>query len=177
MMVSAEGIAFLLLSVGTIGGAIMLLFFSKIVHALLSAVVTFVSLAGLYVLLSAEFLAGAQILIYSGAVTILFLFAVMLTKKDDRASGTRFGWGILVFLTVFALGFFIYNGIHDMVGEAEEVPIYEDNADQIGTTLFTKYIIPFELVSVLLLVALIGSVVLAKRRQEEGQRVGTKEGE
>ena len=80
MMVSAEGIAFLLLSVGTIGGAIMLLFFSKIVHALLSAVVTFVSLAGLYVLLSAEFLAGAQILIYSGAVTILFLFAVMLTK-------------------------------------------------------------------------------------------------
>mgnify|MGYP001389544477 CR=1 FL=1 len=166
MIVSLEVFFFLILALGAITGAVLFLFFSKVVHALLSSVLTFVSLAGFYIMLSAEFIAGAQILIYSGAITILLLFAVMLTKKDDVSKGIKKGWTILVTVTTFTFACLIYYGISDWIGKKNENPIFIDNTKEIGTALFTKFIIPFELVSMLLLVALIGSILLAKRNRE-----------
>ena len=90
-MISGEFIAFIVLAVTALMGGVLLLNLTKVVHMVLSLVATFVSIAGIYILLSAEFLAVAQILIYSGAITIIMLFGIMLTGKDDKVVNTG-GW-------------------------------------------------------------------------------------
>lgn len=165
---TGELLAFIILSAGALLGAVMLIFFQKHIHALLSIVLTFVSIAGLYILLSAEFIAGAQILIYSGAITIILLFAIMLTKNNDpeqvKSSWMRRGF---TFLAVTAFGLLIFNGIKNLTGNETASTLHVNNTEQIGVALYTKYIIPFELVSILLLAVLVGAIVLAKRERKE----------
>lgn len=168
MNFGGEMIAFFLLAAGAIIGAILFVTFKNIVHALLSIVLTFISIAGLYVLLSAEFIAGAQILIYSGAITIILLFAIMLTKNTDEQKITRRKDNWLIIIAIIVLAKIIYRGIMNIFGTNTATMLHENNTEQIGMLLYSKYIIPFELISVLLLAALIGAIVLA-RKEEEGQ--------
>lgn len=84
MTISGEFIAFLGLAIAAIAGGVLMLNLTKVVHMVVSLVFTFISLAGIYVMLSAEFVAAVQILIYSGAITIIMLFGIMLTRHNDH---------------------------------------------------------------------------------------------
>ncbi|MBB6447192.1 NADH-quinone oxidoreductase subunit J [Bacillus benzoevorans] len=165
---TGEFLAFILLALIAITGGVLLLNLSKVVHMVMALVATFLSIAGIYILLSAEFLAFVQVLIYSGAITIIMLFGIMLTKHDDKedVSPGRLK-KLLLFLGIAGFGIVFYMGIYNLgfSGTAEDLHI--NNTAQIGTAIYTKYIIPFELASVVLLVALIGAIILAKKEPEE----------
>lgn len=169
MTFSGGFIAFMILALIAIIGGVLLLNLTKVMHMVVALVFTFISIAGIYVLLSAEFVAGAQILIYSGAITIIMLFGIMLTKHDDEVVSNAGKWRkFLLLLGVIGFGFAVYLGIYNY--DIKQVPsnLYENNTLQIGQAIYSKYVIPFELVSVLLLVALVGAIVLAKK-DEKGE--------
>jgi NADH-quinone oxidoreductase subunit J len=163
MTFSGEFLAFMGLALVAIIGGVLLLNLNKVIHMVVALFFTFLAIAGIYVLLTAEFVAVAQILIYSGAITIIMLFGVMLTKhNDDSEPKTGRLRKILVFLGVVGFAFAVYIGIYNFNIEQVPTKLHENNVLQIGQALYSKYIIPFELTSVLLLVALVGSIILAK---------------
>ncbi|WP_338471026.1 NADH-quinone oxidoreductase subunit J [Niallia sp. XMNu-256] len=167
-MISGEFLAFIVLAVIALAGGVLLLHLTKVVHMVLALVATFVSIAGIYVLLSAEFLAVVQILIYSGAITIIMLFGIMLTRQNDTVvnTGGRFRKTLLL-LGVIGFGVVVYLGIYNLEFPQVAGTLHENNTEQIGIALYSKYIIPFELTSVVLLVALIGAIILAKQDDEK----------
>ncbi|MEI2355578.1 NADH-quinone oxidoreductase subunit J [Mesobacillus zeae] len=174
MMLSGEFIAFIGLALVAIMGGVLLLNLTKVVHMVVALVFTFVSIAGIYVLLSAEFLAAVQILIYSGAITIIMLFGIMLTKHNDESEAKGIGWRkILLFLGVLAFGAAVYIGIYDLDFTSETSSLHVKNTEQIGLALYSDYIIPFELTSVVLLVTLVGAIILA--RKDDNGKEGDKE--
>ncbi|AZB44676.1 NADH-quinone oxidoreductase subunit J [Bacillus sp. FJAT-42376] len=165
---SGEFAAFAILSLMAITGGILMLNVTKVVHMLISLVLTFISIAGLYILLTAEFIAVVQVLIYSGAVTIIMLFGIMLTRKADEEEpdGRRLKkWLVFAGIALFAA--VMYTGIYRLDLNGKPAALHENNTEQIGIALFTEHIIPFELTSVLLLAALIGAIILAKKDEEK----------
>ncbi|RSK28931.1 NADH-quinone oxidoreductase subunit J [Bacillus sp. HMF5848] len=168
MSFSGEFLAFLIMALVAISGGVMLINLTKVVHMVVALVFTFVSIAGLYVLLSAEFVAAVQILIYSGAITIIMLFGIMLTRHDDTSeSKAGIVRKVLVFVSIVAFALTIYFGIYDLQLGQQATTLHENNTEQIGIMLYSQYVIPFELVSVVLLVALVGAIVLAKKDEDE----------
>jgi NADH-quinone oxidoreductase subunit J len=166
---SGEFLAFLALALIAIMGGVLMLNLTKVMHMMLALVFTFLSIAGLYIMLSAEFVGVVQVLIYSGAVTIIMIFGIMLTKHDaesERGGGVR---SLFVFLGVLAFGAVMYFAVNnvDFTPLSEDAALHEQNTKQIGEMLYTKYIIPFEVTSVLLLVALVGAIILAKKDDKE----------
>ncbi|EIT83785.1 NADH:ubiquinone oxidoreductase subunit J [Fictibacillus macauensis ZFHKF-1] len=167
---TGEVIAFFVLAIVAIMGGMLLLHLSNVVHMVVALVFTFLAIAGIFITLSAEFVAAVQVLIYSGAVTIIMLFGIMLTRHDDvsekkqiKSSTLLAAGGVGAF---FLLMFFAING---MSVSEPATNLHVDNTKRIGELLYTNYLIPFELISVLLLAALIGAIILAKRddKQEE----------
>lgn len=141
------------------------------VHSILWMLVLFVHIAGLYLFLNAEFLAAVQIIVYAGAIMVLFLFIVMLLNLRSEETAAKYqkqwpvGLGIGVVLTVF---FIMIVGKITVVPQLGEYSIEAIKAEGsimvIGKVLYTKYLLPFEIASIILLVAIIGAVILAKRR-------------
>jgi len=168
---SGEFIAFFILSLLTIGGAVFMISFTRVVHMVISLGITFISIAGHFVLLGAEFVGVSQVLVYSGAISILMLFGIMLTKHDANDEGTGNTWKnrfVLVF--VAALFGLLFWGIQNAPWQAPAPEAAEqtmNNAKQIGIEVFTKYVIPFELLSVLLLVCLVGAIIMAKKEGDQ----------
>ncbi|OEH93325.1 NADH-quinone oxidoreductase subunit J [Bacillus solimangrovi] len=167
---SGEFFIFTVLAFIAIICGVLMLNLTKVVHMVVALVFSFLSIAGLYVLLSAEFVAIVQVLVYSGAITIIMLFGIMLTRYNDegeqKASTMRMllvGIGTAVFFLV------IYLGIHDLTLGDQATNLHIDNTQKIGIELYSKYVIPFELTSVVLLVALIGAIILAKKDDEEAE--------
>jgi NADH-quinone oxidoreductase subunit J len=156
---TGEFVAFFVLAVCAIVGAVMSLNFTKVVHMTLSLAFTFVSLAGLYVVLNAEFVAFVQVLLYVGAVTILMIFGIMMTKHQDE--GQEQSRPLLE--TLAAIGCLCLLAILIFAIRDADFPA---TTREIGKTMFAKMAVPFELVSVLLTVAFIGAVALAKREEE-----------
>jgi NADH-quinone oxidoreductase subunit J len=168
MTFSGELLAFMSLAIIAILGGVLLLNLSKVVHMVLALVLTFVSIAGIFILLSAEFLAVVQILIYSGAITIIMLFGIMLTRHNDTSEPkTSRLKRLLLFVGILGFAFAFYIGISNLDFGEVATTLHENNTEQIGIALYSKYIIPFELTSVLLLAALIGAIVLAKKDDEK----------
>jgi len=170
MTFSGEFLAFILLALVAISGGVLLLNLTKVVHMVVALVFTFISIAGIYILLSAEFLAVVQVLIYSGAISIIMLFGIMLTKHNDEEEATPKGgkWRkAFLLLGVLAFGAVFYAGIYNLDFGSAPVALHENNAEQIGISLFSDYVIPFELMSVLLLVAFVGAIVLSKKDEEK----------
>jgi NADH-quinone oxidoreductase subunit J len=169
--VSGEYLAFLGLALVAIAGGVLMLNTTKVMHMFVSLVFTFVSIAGLYVLLSAEFVAAVQVLIYSGAITIIMLFGIMLTRPQEEGKTTTGGFlrKALTALAVFAFGAAVYIGIYRLNFGEQATHLHEKNTEQIGIALYSKYIIPFEVTSVILLVALVGAIVLAKKEDGEAK--------
>jgi NADH-quinone oxidoreductase subunit J len=127
-------------------------------------VLTIVSLAGLFVLLHAFFLAAVQVLVYAGAVMVLFLFVIMLLdlKAEERRRIKALGvvGGLVSAGAILAI--FLSSLLHSPLRAAES-PSIQGSTVQLGRLLFTDYLLPFEIVSVLLLVAMVGVVLLSKK--------------
>jgi NADH-quinone oxidoreductase subunit J len=138
----------------------------NVVHAALSLVAVLGGVGAVFILLGAEFVGWTQILIYVGAVVVLLLFGLMLTAAPiGRTSldNEQRGLALVCAAAVFAVFTFL---IWDAFGKAR-IPLDEviGRAQQVGGSLFTGYILPFELVSVLLLAALVGAILLARRER------------
>jgi NADH-quinone oxidoreductase subunit J len=136
----------------------------NIVHAALYLVLVLAGVAGIFILLAAEFLAIVQILVYIGAIVVLFLFGIMLTRapigRSNELDNDQRWIGALVGLGLFGLlGAVLYDGFGRTKVEATEVARTAD----VGLSIFQTYVIPFEVISVLLLAALVGAVVIARR--------------
>jgi NADH-quinone oxidoreductase subunit J len=141
------------------------------VHSVLLMLLLFVHIAGLYLFLNAEFLAAIQIIIYAGAILILFLFVIMLLNLRKEESENRFqkqwlfGAGTGAVLIIFFVMIVGKITVLPPLGEYSIEAIKSEGAMMtIGKVLYTRYLLPFEIASLVLLVAIIGAVVLAKRR-------------
>lgn len=165
---SGEMLAFFVLALIAISGGVLMINLRKVVHIIIALAFTFISIGGLYVLLSAEFLAFVQVLIYGGAITIVMLFGIMLTKHDDREERVvSFRRSFFAFVGVVAFFVIMFIGINNLSFDPVTTNLHDNNVKQIGIEVYTKYIIPFETVGVILLVALVGAVSLAKNDREE----------
>ena len=141
------------------------------VHSVLLMLVLFVHIAGLYLFLNAEFLAAIQIIIYAGAILVMFLFVIMLLNLRKEETENRFqkqwvfGIGVSALLVIFLIFITGKMTVLPPLGEYSIEAIQsEGSLMTIGKVLYTRYLMPFEIASVVLLVAIIGAVVLAKRR-------------
>jgi NADH-quinone oxidoreductase subunit J len=162
---TAQEIVFLFLAAIGGFGAIRLVTSRNVVHAALYLVVALSSVGGVYLVLAAEFVAWVQILIYVGAIVILFLFGLMLTKAPigrDSLDNQQRLVAAAVSLGVFAgLVFLIDRAFH--LNTTRRFPTFAAPTANVGSSLFRGYVLPFEAVSFLLLAALIGAVVLARK--------------
>jgi NADH-quinone oxidoreductase subunit J len=133
----------------------------------LSLAFTFVSLAGLFVLLGAEFVAFVQVLLYVGAITILMIFGIMMTEhQGEGREPSRPLRDTLAAIACVCLLLILIYAIRDAKFPGVPAALPQDTTREIGKLLFTQMAIPFELVSVLLTVAFIGAVALAKREED-----------
>ncbi|TVY09301.1 NADH-quinone oxidoreductase subunit J [Paenibacillus cremeus] len=164
---SGENIAFFICALLAIGGAIFMLSFTKVVHMVLALALTFISLAGLYVVLDAEFVAVVQILIYAGAVSILMIFGIMMTKHQGEEEEPKRPWhNGLLFVGAAGLFGLIFYAIQKSDLPSGTMQPAQDNTLEIGKLIFNAHVIPFELMSVLLTVAFIGAIIVAKREED-----------
>ena len=128
-------------------------------------VLTIVSMAGLFVLLHAFFLAAVQVLVYAGAVMVLFLFVIMLLdlKEEERRKVKKLGLiaGLIAIGSIF--GIFVRSVLATQPGKDLPAPTAEGATIPLGKLLFTNYLLPFEIVSLLLLVAMVGVILLSKK--------------
>lgn len=134
------------------------------VNSAMFLVLTIASLAGLFVLLNAFFLAAVQVLVYAGAVMVLFLFVIMLLdlKEEQRRTIRKFSL-VLGTLAVAAVGGLLARAIWFSGAGRGAQPRLEGSTDALGQRLFQQFVLPFEIVSVLLLVAMVGVVLLSKK--------------
>jgi NADH-quinone oxidoreductase subunit J len=168
----AEAIAFYFLSACILGFAVLVISTRDTVHSVLFLVLDFLFVAALYVLLGAQFLAVIQILVYAGGIVVLYLFVVMLVNlkrppeaHQDPHRKTRWGFAlsVAVLVELVAVGAYSYaRPAPALAAAAPPLPV-TGNTEQVGWLLYTSYLIPFEIASMLLLVAMIGAIVLAKR--------------
>lgn len=165
----AEGVqlvSFLLLAAMMIGSALGVVLLGNIVYSAFLLGLVFVSMAGMYILLNAGFVAAAQILIYVGAVNVLILFGIMLVNKQQVFMPVKRGWLGKVATAAVCCGLFAL--LSTMVlatpWAISTAPAAGDEAMVVlGMHFFSDYLLPFELASVLLLMAMIGAIVLARR--------------
>jgi NADH-quinone oxidoreductase subunit J len=165
---SGENWAFFVFALLAIGGAIFMISFTKVVHMVVSLALTFISMAGLYVILQAEFVAFVQILIYAGAISILMIFGIMMTKHraGEEEEPKRPWHNGLTFVGALALFGILFYAIQQATFTSGDFNPGKDNTLEIGKLLYNEHVIPFEIMSVLLTVAFIGAIVIAKREEE-----------
>ena len=163
---------FIIFGLLAVAGALNLLLQRHPINSALSLVVVMMSLAVLYWSLGAEFLAAAQIIVYSGAVMVLFVFVIMLLNagEEERTTGSRAAYfaGIPGAAAIFCLLSFVFLSERGTLGRAGigwSLHNGIDNISEISSLLFTKLLLPFEVTSVLILVAILGAVVLARKEQ------------
>ena len=168
---TGEQIIFLLVALFTLGSGLMVVTTRNLVHAALWLVSTLFGVAVTFALLHASFLAVVQVVVYIGAIAILFIFAVMLTRKDMRDQGPQMnpGWwvGAVIAVLVFAGLFFLLQGWSGLSTMASAYPADFDAISALGDALVspTAYVLPFEVASVLLVAALVGAVYVAFNRK------------
>ena len=161
-------LSFLLLSAGVLLPALAVVFSRSIVHSALWLLPCLVSVAGLFVLLGAELLAGIQLLVYCGGVVVLILFAVMLTHgvgdPDIRAYNLQLWWGLLGAVAFGVLASFLVTG---QVWPGAPGPLLPDVTGRLADALLKQYVLAFEVASVILLVAMVGALVVARAEPRE----------
>jgi NADH-quinone oxidoreductase subunit J len=168
---TGEQIIFLLVALFTLGSGLMVVTTRNLVHAALWLVSTLFGVAVTFALLHASFLAVVQVVVYIGAIAILFIFAVMLTRKDMRDQGPQHnpGWwfGALIAVVVFAGLVLLLQGWEGLSATAAEFPAEFDAISALGEALIspTAFVLPFEVASVLLVAALVGAVYVAFNRK------------
>lgn len=180
MQASLEMVAFLFLSAVTVVSAGAVIVARHPVHSVVFTMVTFFHLAGLYVLLGAEFLAVINVLVYSGAIMVLFLFVVMILQLraipglPQFHSRQAFVAPLVSVLLLAELGYVLFLGVsvgRPDVYSPEAVQRLGGNVAALGLFLYREQLLPFEIASLILLVAAVGAIVLA-RKELEGPSAG-----
>lgn len=164
---------FYVLAALILGSAVLTITRRNVVYAAVWLINTLVGVAGIFLLRGAEFLAGVQVIVYIGGIMVLFLFVIMLVSSHDERVQRRFSnqkWlalacalavcGMLTVIAVRGIGALGHPGM------AEPAPFgsITQNSQNVGQVLFSQYLLPFELASILLLVAIIGAIVMSKAR-------------
>jgi NADH-quinone oxidoreductase subunit J len=165
-----DAIFFYSFALMTLAGAVLTITRRNAVHSAIWLTVSLLGVAGLYLLQHAEFLFATQIVLYIGGIMVLFLFVIMLVNLDEAARESQFNkqW-LLALACAAAVGaemlFILAKGSSAFplpAGVSPSLP--KGNTEAIAVTLFRDYLLPFEVASLLLLVAIVGSVVMAKKR-------------
>ena len=159
--------AFWVLSAVTLIAAGGVMVSRNLVHAVLFLILTFVGIAGYFVLLSAEFIAMAQVIIYVGAIAVLVLFAILLTPRGSRDNAeTKFAApGILLSICLAAVFLFVINDTAWQTGDVAP----DLRAADLGRALLETWVLPFEIASVLLTAAMVGAIMLTRSPEEEAE--------
>ena len=157
---------FILLAVITLGGGLGVVVTRNVVHAALALLGSLLAVAGIYLILFAEFLAMVQVLIYGGAIIIVLLFAIMLTRTAEypRITDNR-QWPLAA---VAAVGLLVVLAASFWTGSVGDTSPHSPAFVDLANSLFTRWAIPFEIASLVLLVALIGAIVIARPGGDEG---------
>ncbi len=166
-------VAFIYFAAVTVFSALMVITRKNPVHCALYMLAVFTHVAGLFVLLDAEFVAAVQVLVYAGAILVLFLFVIMLFRGDGMKDKARFvsGWPIVAPIAIALMGLLMSILMHSGFSGAQgsytiEAVRSAGNSQVIGMALYTDYLFPFEIASVILLVAMVGAIVLAKKKAD-----------
>ena len=162
-----SSVLFVLLAIGIVGGGLAVVTLRNVIHSAIAMMVCFGSLAGMYALLGAPIVAAAQVLIYLGAISVLILFAIMLTQAGDANLPAPFHRQMPIAIVIAV-------GVVALVGWAAlqtDWPTAAEMAgvavDALAQALFDRYALPFEIISLLLLAAIIGAIFLARRPEED----------
>ncbi len=160
-------VAFTLLAILGFLGALMVLFHRKPIYNALGLLLNFLALAGMYFLLNAPFIGVLQIIVYSGAIVVFFLFVIMMVNLRDRLNDYDLSFkGLLSFVIVISIAvgisiaLFLYKDLPKWSVGVEATP------ERIGELLLKRYVVPFELASILILVAIVIAIVLGRRGEE-----------
>ena len=149
-------------------GGIMVITRKNPVHSALALIVTLLAQASVYLMLYAPFVAGVQIILYAGGIMVLFLFVIMLVSIDrsirERQFNSQWVVGLIAATALGGLFIAVYTKGTDIFPEHALSIVESDNTQQVATMLYGQYMFPFEIASLLLLVAIIGAVVMAKKR-------------
>ena len=169
----AQNIAFYVIAALIVFAAIRVVTTRNVVHAAMWLVVVLAGVGAQYVLLTAEFIAATQVLVYIGAIVVLFLFGIMLTraKLGQDQTLTHNYWYVGAFTAVLLFGVMSYalldawewNDTYAMPADTRITDVAGSNTATVSDAIFTNYVIPFEAVGVLLTAALVGAIVLARR--------------
>jgi NADH-quinone oxidoreductase subunit J len=160
---------FFLLAAVAVAGAVSLILQREPIHSALSLIVVMVALAGLYLLLGAEFISAVQIIVYAGAIMVLFIFVIMLLNagEEERTNFSRMATYAGLPLAVVLGAGLVYWVARGTVGTAAAASMGSVTRP-LAMMLFQDYVFPFELTSILILIAILGAIVLARR--EDGQQ-------
>ncbi len=168
----AELTTFIILGLFALVAAIMVITRRNAVHSAIWLMITLFAVGGIFLMQHAEFLFAVQVILYVGGITVLFLFVVMLVDIDVQLKQARFArqWHLALvtaFLVVAQLGYALYNhGSGLNLPSRPMVPAPAQNTQAVGMALYQNYMLPVEIASILLLVAMVGAVIMAKRKLE-----------
>lgn len=159
---------FYLFAVIAIVSAVVVITRRNPIHSAIALIFTLLAVAGFYLMLYAPFVAGVQIILYVGGIVVLFLFVIMLVNLERAMREEQFNrqWHVAVLIAVVLGGMIMYLYARGKAGLIGHLPILpeQQNTQDIGTLLYGGYLLPFEIASLLLLVAMVGAVVMAKKR-------------
>ncbi|MEO1022120.1 MAG: NADH-quinone oxidoreductase subunit J [Bacteroidota bacterium] len=160
---------FFMLAVLAVGSALAMILNKNTVNSALFLVINMVSLSGIYLLLQAQFLAVIQILVYAGAIMVLFLFVIMLLNVEDEEKlfdKFRFKYFLTFLLGAALIGQIFYSiaGAADMLPEISQSMVTVGTVEAVGDVLFTQYLLPFEMTAILLTAAVVGALMIAQHK-------------
>lgn len=166
-----ELVLFYIFAAIAIVSAILVITQHNVVHSAAFLGATLFAVAGIFLTLHAEFLAGVQVIVYVGGILVLFVFVIMLISVDRSLHERQYNrqWTIALItsaMLIVEIAYGLYRGKDDFVlpNIVPPAAAAAGNSEQVGTALYTAYLLPFEIASILLLVAIVGAVVLSKKR-------------
>ena len=161
-----EAVIFYLISAVAVVSAFFVVFSKSSMYSIIALIITFFSIAGLYILLNAQFLGVVQVIVYSGAIMVLFLYILMMLNLNTQNEPLKGGASLL---TTVVAGCLVFIGFLGALRGYDQISFPANPDSQIGLTknlghlLFSQYVLPFELAGVLFLAALVGAVIIGKR--------------
>jgi NADH-quinone oxidoreductase subunit J len=167
-----EAILFYIFGTVAVVSAILVIMQRNVVHSAMFLAATLLAVAGIFLTLHAEFLAGVQVIVYVGGILVLFVFVIMLVSLNRTSTERQFNrqWTLALVtsaILIVEFAYVIYKGKESFVLPpivvSPAIP-GAGNSQLVGTTLYTTYLLPFEIASILLLVAIVGAVVLSKKK-------------